>query len=131
MKLDQLIRYKVKAKEKEIREAKEAEDNGFDSKVRNLLPMLTKLQKALEPFDMHPEMHTDKEHWPCPAIHVRYGESKGHSPIYDKIGEMHLDNNNHWRAGGCNQHNYSFKDDEGLLEHVAEAVSECLTKRYR
>jgi hypothetical protein len=93
----------------------------FQDKCEELKPMLEKLE-ALKAYGYNVKLHTDKKHFPCPAIHARHERG---TVNYDNFGEIFLSrDDNKWKSGGCNSHNNSHKTDEDLLEFIATKIAE-------
>jgi len=87
-----------------------------------LTPMFKELKSELAEFGLAVIMHNDKNHLPSPAIHIKLGSMHFSNKAYDMISEIFI-SDKHWRAGSCNNHRYTLKNDKELLKHVEEAVS--------
>lgn len=114
----------------ELKAKKNAEEsqlqNQFEAEVEKLKPMLKMLQEGLIPFGLNPKLHTDKKHYPCPAIHIK-GNNVGWD-LSHEISEIFLTSQEgkKWKSGACNTHSYSFENDEELINFVVKSVSKSL-----
>ena len=90
----------------------------LEAELEELTPMFKQIQEGLECTDLEVVLHTDTNHYPCPAIHI-----KGlHSAPFNKISEI-FKNGQEWKTGSCNSHLYTHATDDDLLDFIAEAVA--------
>lgn len=102
----------------------------FEDRVRQLMPMFEELQHGLKGSHLTVVLHTNPSHLPCPAIHIK--GMHPFTPAYDRLSEIFLlekDPEVRWKAGSCNMHNYSLKDDAALTDFVAQWVAYDIAQR--
>ena len=125
MSLSSRIQQKVNAIHINEQSLADNKKRDIDARVNAMTPMFNTLKSELSEFGLTVTMHTDPNHLPCPAIHI-----KGMRPMgvaYNKISEIYLDSSEsirQWHAGSCNRHIHTLDSDQALLDHVVDAVSQ-------
>ena len=122
--------------EKEIRA-----EISFRKRVEALEPMLERLNNGMNQIDLPLKffIHTDKRHFPCPAIHIEKGNKFRHS-LYHDFGEIYIKKSGAyyehktlekdiWVMGACNMHNNRAETDEELIEFVIKTIADKCYKR--
>ena len=112
------------------------EEIAFRKRCEELEPLLNKLNDGINSVGLSGHvkfvLHTDKKHFPCPAIHVDRS-SKFRLTLYNYFGEIYKGTNEKkevtWKTGACNGHNYHHKTEEEVLDFVAETVADKCFKR--
>lgn len=119
----------VKLSKKEV--LNEIFEKKFQERVSLLSPIVEELNVALPDYGLKAYLHTDENHLPCPAIHVRNADSATQNmAVYDKISEIILGQGDvAFHSGSCNRHIYSHSGKDALLNHVADTISECVASK--
>jgi len=111
----------------------------FRKRCDELRPLLEKLNEGVKEIGLGGQvkfiLHTDKKHFPCPAIHLDkscrfrmtlYGQFseifKGTVTVNNKQVPM-------WKSGGCNQHSYHHETEDDVVKFVAKTIAEKCFKR--
>ena len=130
MKLQEMIKKERNILDEKHRKSLEAEQKIFEARCDELRPMLKEINEGLVGTELKAFLHTNKKHYPCPAIHFE-GRTRG--LIYDYFSEIFLSkdeaNNKIWKSGGCNRHNYIHKTDNDLKLFMASIIADKVLKR--
>lgn len=107
------------------------EKQAFEKRCDDLRPLLKKLNDGVNSIGLGGSinfvLHTDKKHYPCPAIHVDR-QCKFRHTLYDYFGEI-AGSGDKWRTGACNTHSYSHNSEDEVVRFVAKTIAEKCFKR--
>lgn len=118
--------------EKELKEKQ-----AFEQRCEDLRPLLDKLNQGVASIGLSGQvrfiLHTDKKHYPCPAIHVDR-ECKFRYTLYDYFGEISKGTDSKtkqvmWRTGACNTHRYHHNSEDEVVNFVAKTIADKCFKR--
>jgi len=115
------------------------EELAFRKKCDELKPLLDKLNEGVNSIGLgglvNFVLHTDKKHFPCPAIHVDKG-CKFRFKLYDQFGEIYKgiagrgkDQRPMWKSGACNSHSYHHETEDDVVNFVAKTIADKCFKR--
>jgi hypothetical protein len=117
------------------RELKEKQE--FEESCDELRPLLDKLNEGVNGIGLGGlvkfTLHTDKKHFPCPAIHVDR-ECKFRFKLYDYFGEIYKSTDfktkqTMWKSGSCNRHSYHHETEDDVVRFVAKTIADKCFKR--
>lgn len=97
-----------------------------DEKIARYNIAIDALQPILHTCGFKAVLHTDKSHFPCPAIHIE-SEQRGRilgTSISDYLSEIAFSKDKqHWYFGSCNQHRHTTPDIDGLKLNIAQRLA--------
>lgn len=119
--------------DKEYTEKLMNEEIVFQKECEKYKPVIDVINDGLKKAGLQNELkavlHTNKRHYPCPAIHIQ-GKSRG--LIYSEFSEICLSSEKYkWRSGGCNMLNNKHKDDNDLIEFIGKTIAKKVFSRKR
>ncbi|WP_415912550.1 hypothetical protein [Neptuniibacter sp. QD37_11] len=118
--LAKMIDTSIAQKQAENQRQRNDQDARFNKEMAALQPLMASM-KSLEDYGFKVIMHTDKAHFPCPAIHVK--SVSGGNMHYDYFGEVYITQEGKIRSGGCNIHRNAFENESDFLKFVADKVA--------
>lgn len=130
MNLSAAIKQKASALTSVQNKKKSRENIEFNKRVEALAPIIGKIKPALADYGLSVTLHTDKSHYPCPAIHIKGRAVSFNSPIYNRISEICGSKEDGFAAGSCNRHIYKFDTEDKLIGHITDAVATSIASGY-